>query len=154
MNTSLAITISPPSRVINNKLKEPFKHLYADDKNYIEQTLKYNRIGRYIIYPELDPKGRLHYHGVINLDSNELVRFYKHAFHKLKTIGFVDIKPLKTFTDKFRWTIYMSKDWGITRDILDLNSPILKVTRNKLNKTSATVAGESLSNLTLFDYFF
>lgn len=126
-NTSLAITISPPLRFRNGtKLKNPNRVIFDEDRIQIKAILKYIRCGTYILYPELDPKGRIHYHGIITMDVNQFVRFYKYAYWKFMLIGFVDYKPLKTFIDKMRWIIYMSKSWGFTRDILEISLPILK----------------------------
>lgn len=126
MNTSLAFTLSPPHRFTSGTdLKNPNRVLYEEDKNQIKSILKYIRCGTYILYPEFDDKARLHYHGIINLDSNQKVRFYKYAHCKLKQIGFVDFKPLKTFEDKLKWVIYMSKHWPETKQVLEITRPIM-----------------------------
>jgi len=146
MNTSLAITISPPSRT-ETRFKEPNNLFFMDDMSSFRAVMKYNRIRKYIIYPEFDPKGRLHYHGIINMDINEYVRFHKHAIHKLKKIGFVDIKKLNSFIDKLRWVTYMRKEWGITKEILNIDQPVLPVKfRVLINKVD-------YDNPNILDYF-
>lgn len=144
MNTpiqKLALTISPPRRDCYNRFKNPNRFLYLDDKIQIQSILKYNKIGGFILYPELDSKGRLHYHGIIRLDSNEKVRFHKHAIHKLRQIGFVDIKPLKTFEDNLRWSLYMKKEWGFTQTVLEIVDPLMKEKRTlKVSGSPNTLA--------------
>lgn len=139
MNTlcqKLAITISPPFRDMYKNFAQPNRFLFFDDRIQIESIFKYNKIGRYIIYPELDPKGRLHYHGIVTLSHNERVRFHKHAIHKLKLIGFVDIKPLAKLKDNLKWIIYIKKEWGFTSALLEIDQPIMKQNNKtqKLNK--------------------
>lgn len=147
MNSTLkiikvAITISPPCRLSNYKrYKDPQDLVFNNDLVSIYSILSYNRIYKFIIYPEFDFKGRLHYHGIISLDSNQKVRFYKHALIKLKNIGFVEIKPLKTFLDNLKWLIYCSKEWGITRDILNIKNPLSFIIVG-----SDGIAGENIRN--------
>jgi len=150
MNTSLAITISPPLRYNNKLFKNPNKCQYMDDLIFIRHVFHYNRIGSYIIYPEFDQKGRLHYHGTLNLSHDELVRFYKHAVHKLGNLGFVDHKRLLTFMDKLKWSIYCKKEFGLTRDILEIQSPIMSIGDKK---TVKCVKVQEIKTPTLFDYF-
>jgi len=121
----LAITISPPSRQKYIHHVNPNRLQYDDDKNQIKSILSYNKIYNYIIFPELDEKGRLHYHGILNLTHTHYTRFHKHAIHKLKQIGFVDITIIKEFINNIRQCIYMQKDWGTTKTILDISYPII-----------------------------
>lgn len=121
----IAITISPPPRTLYRDTKNPYQFQFLDDKLIITQVFKYNRIKSFIIYPEFDSKGRLHYHGILNLNHNELVRFHKHAIHKLRKLGFIDISPINAFSNNLRQIVYMSKDWGYTKDILEIDSPIM-----------------------------
>lgn len=131
---SLAITISPPHRPYC-KFIHQYKMMYIDDTFIIRHAFKKNRIKRFIIYPELDSKGRLHYHGIINLDKNEYVRFYKSTLGILqRNIGFVDVKQLQSFIDKMRWVTYMGKDFGTTKEILDITNPFLPYHSPKPNK--------------------
>lgn len=151
MNTSLAVTISPPMRT-DGKYKQPHKMYFLEDVCKIRQIMRYNRIKTYIFYPEFDGKGRLHYHGIINLNVNQYIRFHKHAIHKLRNIGFVDNKKLNTFLDKLRWITYMKKEWGISKYILELEAPLLSTSLSSL-----TVIKEDymklLENRKLLDYF-
>lgn len=152
MVTSLAVTISPPQRY-EHYLVNPMKMVYLDDVLYFRQVLNYSRIKRFIFYPELDPKGRLHYHGIVNLDHNEEVRFYKHTFFKLYNVGFVDTKKLKTFKDKLKWTIYMQKEWGKTKDILSINWPFLPDHKLRDIKDNITQQRELITKKLITDYF-
>jgi len=98
---------------------------YDEDKSQIKSILSYNKIYTYIIFPELDEKGRLHYHGILDLNNTCYTRFHKHAIHKLRQLGFVDISVLKSFENNLRYCIYMMKDWGNTKVILDISYPII-----------------------------
>lgn len=129
------------------RFREPNKLYFIEDVSHIRAVLKYNRIPRYIIYPEFDEKGRLHYHGILALDSNQYIRFYKHAMHKLKRIGFVDVKPLKTFKDKLRWICYIKKSFGTTREILSIEDPVM-VMRYKVH-----IHHTDFDNPSILDYF-
>jgi len=124
MVKKLFITISPPHRDSTKKFKNPNRILYLEDKIQIEAVLKYNKIKGYLIYPELDVKGRLHYHGTLRLNHTEEIRFYKHAIHKLKSLGFVDISSPKDWPSELRWCVYQSKEWGKTKQILEIKEPI------------------------------
>lgn len=126
----IGLTISPPIRT-NNKMSNPNKMIYDQDIIQITQILKYNKISSYIIYPEFDEKGRLHYHGKLNLDNNQYIRYHKHAIHKFRQIGFVDSKLIKTHIDSLRWLTYISKNWLTTKEILEIIHPIMPHTTSR-----------------------
>lgn len=156
MHTTVAITISPPHRSDNIAFSDPNLMTYLEDRSYIRQILNYNRIRRYIIYPEFDDKGRLHYHGTITLDHNQYVRFHKHAIHKFRRLGFTDIKSLKEFDDKLRWSYYIKKNWGLTKEILSQQEPMMVEIKSKqTDKISKDIKSHSRDNIssTILDYF-
>lgn len=96
-----ALTISPPARV-----QSP-RHLYNSDRPYIQRHL--NRCSsHYIMYPEFDKKGRLHYHGIILLNSLSSWGFVKSTIDK--NLGYCCLKRLPTFTDKLGWLLYCTKE--------------------------------------------
>jgi len=121
----LAITISPPYRDKYKCNANPNRMLYDDDRIQIKSIMTYNKIYNFIIYPELDDSGRLHYHGIINLTNTQYIRFHKHAIWKLRNIGFVLITIIKEFINNLRQVIYMSKHWGETKCILNVSYPIM-----------------------------
>lgn len=153
MNTTIAITISPPHRPLRNKMIEPYNLLFTEDSANINSIFRYSRIKTYLIYPELDHKGRLHYHGIINLGVNEYIRFYKHSIHKLSQIGYVDVKKINSFIDNLRWVIYMSKEWGITKDILSINEPIMKHKTTKIKSYKGINYFDSDKESSIYYYF-
>lgn len=121
------ITISPPFR------HGDLSYTFIDDRLQIITALK--RIKRYIIYPELDPKGRLHYHGILTLSDSEYVSFYKECRKKIEHwIGFVDVKPILSLTENIRTIIYMTKEWGITKDILSIEKPIMHESKTRTRR--------------------
>jgi len=145
MNTctqNYALTISPPKRSDYKSFRNPYAIQYIEDCSFIRSILAYNKIYRYILYPEFDDKQRLHYHGVMTLDYTQKTRVYKHAMHKLQQLGFVDIKPLYTFLDNLRWVIYMKKSFGFTSTVLDISEP-------QLGSKSAYRIHQKISKLTL-----
>lgn len=121
----LAITISPPPRYKYIKNKDPERLQYDDDKSQIKSIMSYNKIYTYIIFPEYDDKLRLHYHGIINMTHTQYIRFQKHAIHKLRLIGFVDISIINEFINNLRQCVYMQKNWAETKQILNISYPII-----------------------------
>lgn len=125
MNATIALTISPPNRTAGHKMySNPNYSVYVDDLQFIQLVMAKSRIKTYEIYPEFDDKGRLHYHGIVHVDYNQKVRFYKYTQIKLTTIGFVDISTLKTEQDIERWMIYITKGWDFTKQVLEITECI------------------------------
>lgn len=132
MNTSLAITISPPNRIKWSGFRNTNRHLYDSDKFIIQAIMKYNRIKDYLFIPEFDIKGRLHYHGICTLTNTQKVRFYKHARVKLTSIGYTDVKAIGTnIKDKLRWLCYAKKHWAFTQQVLEIDRPISRYLEGK-----------------------
>lgn len=123
---TLAITISPPNRIKWMKMRNHNRNLFDADSFIITSIMKYNRIKDYLIIPEFDVKGRLHYHGILTLTNAQRTRFYKHAQPKLTSIGYVDVKHVD---NKLKWLCYMKKQWAFTKEVLELDYPISKVLR-------------------------
>lgn len=124
MPKKLFITISPPNRqqyYARLKFKNPLRCVFLDDKLAITSVLSKWRIKRYVFYPELDDKGRLHYHGRMDLTPSQEVTFYKSIKPHFERIGFVDNSPIKHDVENL---IYCMKSWGKTREILELDHPI------------------------------
>lgn len=74
-----------------------------------------------MIYPELDQKGRLHYHGTVVLTHTQKVRFYKFMKPKLEQIGYVDFNLI---VHPLEWHFYCRKEWYTTKQILNQEYPI------------------------------
>lgn len=72
-----------------------------------------------VIYPEFAENGRLHYHGVLYV--NDLVKWYKSVLPTLNHKGFVLIKS-KNIDAK--WSEYCSKNWEITKNVLNMTDPV------------------------------
>lgn len=116
-----SFTLSPPDRThkyIHMHVINPLKHVYKDDMLIINHLFKKIKLKEYIIYPELDPQGRLHYHGTLTMTKTQLTRFYKYAKPHLQRIGYVDCSPAKRILE---WNIYISKEWPFTKEVLDLS---------------------------------
>jgi hypothetical protein len=93
MPKNLFITITPPDRTLyyaKAGLKNPNLCVFIDDRNIIKMAFKTAKIRTYILYPEFDKKGRLHYHGRATLTPCQEVSFYKSVKPKIeRNIGFV-----------------------------------------------------------------
>ena len=98
-----AITISPPYKPYNSPL-----FLYQGDKPLIRKRL--NLFSNYYnLYPELDEKNRLHYHGIIKI--KDMIK-YRHVKYKLdRELGYIKINKFQTFQDKLRYLLYSMKQW-------------------------------------------
>lgn len=96
-----ALTVSPPYRT-----QSP-TYLYNSDKPWLQKQL--NRCSdHYIMYPEFDERGRLHYHGIILLRSISSWGFVKSTIDK--NLGFCCLKKLGSFRDKLGWLLYCTKE--------------------------------------------
>lgn len=116
----VALTISPPLRL---NIKDIFRkdcHIFS--------KLKSN----FILYPEFDKTGRLHYHGYVwksEYLANDL-ELIKESLGFVKTdtvyIDIIEHKILDEVAIKQvnGWDIYCKKEWHITRKILKLKKPI------------------------------
>jgi len=124
MNTTFLVTISPAPNRYNKLLKNPLSHLYTEDMLYLKQCLG-KHISRCYMYPELDSKGRLHYHGIMSMGDHGKVSFYKSVKPRLERLGFVQAIVPKDHYDKLRWIHYCRKEWHITQRILDIEAPFL-----------------------------
>lgn len=132
MNTHLALTISPPNRMKGTKLRNYNRFLFEEDILHIRAVFKYNKIRNFIIFPELDDRGRLHYHGIVSLNPSQYVRYRKHAEFKLRLLGFVDAKPLKGFLDHLRWLFYCRKQFHIIQEILEITEPVMSLPTKRI----------------------
>lgn len=111
------LTVSPPLRAISNQ-----RMLFDDDLFYLSKIKLCSK--RFIIYPEFDVAGRLHYHAIINI--HDKVKWYKAILPTFRRmLGFCDVKVIKTFLDKLRVLNYIRKDWYITSNVLKLERPIM-----------------------------
>lgn len=111
MNGKLALTLSPPLR------KGAPTYLFRKDVlETLSALLKCS--SDFEIYPEFADNGRLHYHGVVLV--NDYVKWYKSVLPRLNYSGFVCIKT--KINDG--WDTYIKKNWGVTKDVLDLIDPV------------------------------
>jgi len=149
----MAITISPPNRItIHNHWKDPNTSIYIDDKQYINQVFKYAKIKHYMIYPEFDDKGRLHYHGIVTLTNTEYIRFRKYVQPKLTKIGFVDTSELLTFKHNLRYLYYCTKQFHEAKQILNINTGISGISLTQTNRTKSAKSQQN-SEKNLLDFF-
>lgn len=121
----LALTISPPDSKLS--LKDTWlKHLRRIA--LIES--------RFILYPETDRKGRLHYHGIIWKD-----KFYKESIEKCEKMGFIKLVEITSLEG---WYKYCKKEIKITKSMLELPKKFKcidheYVSKYKLESTSRNI---------------
>lgn len=113
----VALTFSPPTS--NNTPK-------FDHYNYYMQILKIIKPStcRFVMYPEIDKSGRLHYHGILHVKDE--IRLYKDTFPKLRKMGFIKVKQMKTFMSILGWLTYCMKEWPKTKLVLECDEPIYR----------------------------
>jgi len=134
-----ALTISPPIRPQSNK------HLYNSDKPFIQKQL--NRCSNhYILYSEFDLTGRLHYHGIILLNSISSWGFVKKTIDK--NLGFTCLKELRTFKDRLGWLLYCTKEY---QEIMP--EPIMYHTFLRGRKKRLNESINQTGIKTILDYF-
>lgn len=134
-----ALTVSPPRRD-----RSP-EYLYNGDKPVLIRQL--NRCSEhYILYPEFDPNGRLHYHGVVKLTSKMSWGFVKSTIESL--IGFCCLKQIKTHGEHIGWLNYCRKDYDS-----DKMEPIMFKTLAKGRRRLERSKVDPRKIRTITDYF-
>lgn len=103
---SLACTISPPDCKVLTTSEIFKRHLVK-----LKQVK-----GNFVLYPELDIKGRLHYHGTVTKSE-----FFREDLKVLQDIGYIKVKPV---TNVQGWVKYCRKEWKLTKKILKIRRPI------------------------------
>lgn len=106
----IALTISPPKRT-----GVPSFH-YRDDLEKLRCIRRCSR--RFIIYPEFDLQGRLHYHGTVHI--HDKIKWFKSVLPSFEKMGFVKVK----LDPNLAWTVYQSKSFGVTSHVLGISLPI------------------------------
>lgn len=119
----VALTISPKSADID--VKTLYDIYY---KRYISKIKV-----KFILYPETDLKGRLHYHGVIDR-SEDNIKDYNWSVKLLTNWCHICLKEIRSLGN---WIKYCKKEFKITKKVLKVKEPI----------TDTVMTG-----ITLFDY--
>lgn len=79
----------------------------------------------YILYLELSPAGRLHWHGKIRFRNKErLIKFYMDDINKLNKILIFEIDTIK---DKDVWDTYIQKQYSLLNVRISSNDKINKL---------------------------
>ena len=156
MNNKIALTISPKDRLYgeykhlcDNKIKNPNRIIFNDDSEIIVRAL--NRCSNeYVVYPESDDTGRLHYHGLITL--NNKTNWTRTTLPKLKTLGFICAKT--KVNDG--WSEYCTKNWNYTKTVLELEEPIVyrKLKRGHRPSTRKYIEINQMAKKNIFDYLY
>lgn len=99
----VALTISPPD----------VKYLTID-KLWLHHKRLLSKIkSKFVLYPELDKTGRLHYHGYIHKEIS-----LKEDLEYIKKLGFVKVKDI---FDLGEWVKYCSKEWKFTKKMKNIS---------------------------------
>lgn len=64
---------------------------------------------------ELGNKGNLHFHCIVKLKSNSILRYRNSISNWITQFGFVDDKPTRTAEGRKIWTKYIEKEWKETQ---------------------------------------
>lgn len=112
VNTSqwLAFTFSP---------KAPFIDPNMQFSAHLERLKVLKKSTLFILIPELDTNGRLHFHGIIKIVDS--VKFYKQSLPTVKYGGFTLIKH----NPNDKWVEYCLKEYIHTSRILDTEQPFV-----------------------------
>lgn len=135
------ITISPPTSL----MKLSYRHQYYYD--LLDPVLR-RMCKSYILYPEFDNKGRLHYHGFLH-DFDEIK--YIATNYKLNRIGWTKVDKLKTFKDQLRTVLYCQKEWRKTTKIFECADIKIKPLFKKSRKTQHSAGPPSPPSI--LDFF-
>lgn len=137
------ITISPPTSL----LKLGYRH--QDYYDRIDPVLR--RIGKsYILYPEFDDKGRLHYHGFIH--GYDQIKYFATA-HKLNRIGWTKIDKIKSWLDNLRLVIYCQKQWRKTSQVFEYADIKIKpLFKKNLRNSNIGMVLQEPPKTTIFDF--
>lgn len=146
-----SLTISPADRTLQytiRKIKNPQQKVYDSDKLIFGIIFRNMRLKNWILWPELDSRGRLHYHGTLYMNKTILTRWYKYGKPKCEMIGFVDCRLTQ---GPIEWHIYCKKQWSFTKDVLELDYPMTKI--NLLSKKEKLKRIIEEPPNTFLDYF-
>lgn len=119
------LTVSPPLRSIRDQ-----RAIFDDDMYFLMKIRLCSK--HFIIYPEFDKSGRLHYHGIIRIIDK--IKWYKSVLPTLRrSLGFCDIKTIgSTMRDKLQVLYYIKKEWMVTKKVLNIDEPIIPKHRRKI----------------------
>lgn len=142
---SVFITISPPTSLLS--LRYRLQH-YHDLLDPILRRMSKS----YILYPEFDEKGRLHFHGFLHGFDNIK---YIATNYKLNRIGWTKIDKLKTFKDNLRTVLYCQKEWRKTTQIFKcIGIDIEPLFKKHLRRSQLSIATpQAPPRASIYDYF-
>ncbi len=66
------------------------------------------------LYPELSPKGRLHYHGIVRFKDYQQVFDWYYSYHKIEGL----MLSLDTIGDDDKWDKYIKKQYKYLHKII------------------------------------
>lgn len=135
------ITISPPPQL--ESPKDTYYKWYLPLIIYLKPATS-----RFILYPELDETGRLHFHGIITV--KDWSKLYRSSYPWIrKNVGFIDVR--KKANNRLGWLLYCMKNWAHTQQILEITEPIY---RKRVSTKMCLPAPEPIKRVSnIFDYF-
>lgn len=137
--TSIAFTWSPNPKIFKG-ISPNFQ--FHDTLPYIKQL---RTCSSFIIYPELNKQGNIHYHGLIHIMDK--VKWYKKVLPTLKYKGFVLIKSK---IDE-GWLKYIEKEKSTMESILEISLP-LDNSHNLFKRKSKQSKEEDNRTRTILDF--
>lgn len=136
-----AFTWSPNPKIFRGI--DPLFQFY-DTAPFIDQLA--TCCSSYIVYPELNLNGNIHYHAKITLKDK--VKWYKKVLPTFKYKGFVVVKPK---CDE-GWLSYIEKDKKLMESLLDLHLPIDRPLRQQLSIAPKGLGVALQESSTLLDF--
>lgn len=139
------ITISPPTNLMS--LRYRLQHFH-DELDPILRRMSTS----YILYPEFDSHGRLHFHGFLHGFDNIK---YIATNYKLNRIGWTKIDTIKSFKDHIRMVMYCQKEWRKTVSIFKLiGIEIEPLFKKHLRRSQLSInRGLEPPRTTIYDFF-
>lgn len=78
----------------------------------------------FVMFPELNKQGNIHYHGTLYMTDNQRINFYKNKMKHFRKLGYILVKG-RDINQK--WTDYQSKDEEMMSEVLNpLPVPLLR----------------------------
>lgn len=111
LDTPYAFSFNPEHQTnLYDKKSDSFQYTYALVKmdQYMKKMLVKLKASAYLMYQELSPLGRIHYHGYIQILN--IVDFFVYDVPLLKSYGTFCIKPID---DAALWAEYVRKQQAV-----------------------------------------
>lgn len=73
------------------------------------------------IFPEISPKGKLHFHGIVRI--TDMYKWFRTVVPLINDIGFNRVTKLDTPKEMITWSLYCRKDWHKNKEYFGYITP-------------------------------